>query len=86
MTDKPDVFEEVKLPLTERSSRAVALGTQLTGLSRTDFINQAVQVRAYIAHVLGTGGEIAVRQVRGEPWQALHFSVGDDEIGRMLGE
>lgn len=91
MTDKPDVFEEVKLLLTERSSRSVTLGTELTGLSAGDFINQAVQVRAYIAHVLDTGGSLYTRKSPDAEYEPLHFTAGDDtpatdEIGNLLGD
>lgn len=56
-----DGFERVTVNLTGRASRALELATQLTGDTKTDTINRALQVYAYIEQVMVRGGSVYVR-------------------------
>lgn len=55
-------LERVTVNLTPRSARALELATQLTGDSKTDAINRAIQVYAYLEHVTSEGGSVHVRE------------------------
>jgi len=55
-------LERVTVNLTSRSSRALDEAVQLTGDSKTDSINRAIQIYAYIQQVLQSGGSIHVRE------------------------
>jgi hypothetical protein len=55
-------LERVTVNLTSRSSRALDEAVQLTGDSKTDSLNRAIQIYAYIERVLQSGGSIHVRE------------------------
>jgi hypothetical protein len=55
-------LERVTVNLTPRSSKALEEVVQLTGDSKTDTINRAIQIYAYIEGVLHSGGSISVRE------------------------
>lgn len=55
-------LERVTVNLTPRSARALELATELTGDSKTDAINRAIQVYAYLEHVTSEGGSVHVRE------------------------
>lgn len=64
MTTKTDktstALERVTVNLTPRSSRALNDTVERTGDSKTDTINRAVQVYAYLEEVLQRGGQVLV--------------------------
>jgi hypothetical protein len=55
-------LERVTVNITGRSSRALDLLTQLTGDTKTDAINRALQVYAYMEQVAAHGGSVYVRE------------------------
>lgn len=55
-------LERVTANLTSRSSRALNLATDLTGDSKTDTVNRALQVYAYLMQITSQGGAIYVRE------------------------
>jgi hypothetical protein len=55
-------LERVTVNLTARSSHALDQVVQLTGDSKTDTLNRAIQVYAYIEQILQTGGSVHVRE------------------------
>jgi hypothetical protein len=54
-------LERVTVNLTPRSSRALDDTVALTGDSKTDTINRALQVYAYLEEVTHRGGDILIR-------------------------
>lgn len=52
----------VTVNLIPRAARALTLATEMTGDSRTDVINRAIQFYAYAEHVISQGGEMLVRE------------------------
>jgi hypothetical protein len=65
-------LERVTVNLTARASTALELVTKLTGDSKTDTINRALQVYALIEQVTAKGGSIYIREA------------GDSELERVL--
>lgn len=55
-------LERVTVNLTARASRALQKLSQLTGDSKTDSINRAIQVYAYLEEITSSGGAIYVRE------------------------
>ncbi len=55
-------LERVTVNLTPRSARALELATQLTGDTKTDTINRALQIYAFLEQVTATGGSIYARE------------------------
>jgi hypothetical protein len=55
-------LERVTVNLTSRSSRALELATSLTGDSKTDTVNQALLVYAYLREIISKGGSIYARE------------------------
>jgi hypothetical protein len=55
-------LERVTVNLTSRSSRALELVAELTGDSKTDTINRALQVYAYLEQVTLDGGALYLRE------------------------
>jgi hypothetical protein len=66
-------LERVTVNLTQRSARALELATQLTGDSKTDTINRAMQVYAYLEHVLSNGGSVHVQESADSELERLKF-------------
>jgi hypothetical protein len=61
-------LERVTVNLTVRASRALDQAAQITGDSKTDTINRALQIYAYLEQVTDSGGAIYVRESPdGEP-------------------
>lgn len=61
-------LERVTVNLTARASRALEQAAQITGDTKTDTINRALQVYAYLEQVTQDGGAIYVREsADGEP-------------------
>lgn len=48
--------------LIPRANRSLILATEITGDSKTDTVNRALQVYAYLEHVASRGGEILIRE------------------------
>lgn len=60
--------------LVPRASRALAQVMELTGDSKTDCVNRALPVYAYIERVLADGGRITVQETSdGEPMKLVIF-------------
>jgi hypothetical protein len=55
-------LERVTVNLTPRSSAALALAAELTQDSKTDTINRALQVYAYLMHTVKENGKIMTEQ------------------------
>ncbi|WP_253669635.1 hypothetical protein [Streptoalloteichus tenebrarius] len=55
-------LERVTVNLTPRSSKALEQTVDLTGDSKTDTINRALQVYAFLEEIMQAGGSIYVRQ------------------------
>jgi hypothetical protein len=67
------VLERVTVNLTPRSARALELATQLTGDSKTDVINRAIQVYAYLEHVSSNGGSVHTQKAEDSEPEVLKF-------------
>lgn len=57
--------EQVTVNVTGRASRALDLATELTDDTRTDTVNRALQVYAYLEQVTARGGTVYVREAAG---------------------
>jgi hypothetical protein len=55
-------LERVTVNLIARASQALQNASDLTGDSKTDTINRAIQVYAYLEEVISRGGAIYVRE------------------------
>ena len=66
-------LERVTVNLTPRSARALELATQLTGDSKTDTINRAIQVYAYLEHIISNGGSVHARESEESELERLKF-------------
>src|SRR5262249_53582147 len=64
-------LERVTVNLIARASRALQLVSDLTGDSKTDSINRALQVYAYLEEVTANGGAIYVRESSDSELQRL---------------
>lgn len=58
-------LERVTVNLIARASRALQRVSDLTGDSKTDSINRAIQVYAYLEEVGSRGGTIYIRESEG---------------------
>ncbi|MGW5768741.1 hypothetical protein ACWEVY_06295 [Streptomyces longwoodensis] len=54
-------LERVTVNLTSRASKALETAVELTGDSKTDSINRALNMYAYVEQVLHEGGSILVQ-------------------------
>lgn len=61
-TNSGGSLERVTVNFTARSSRALDEVVRLTGDSKTDSLNRAIQIYAYIEQVLQAGGSIYIRE------------------------
>ena len=66
-------LERVTVNLTSRSSRALELAAHLTGDTKTDTINRALQVYAYLEQVTPDGGAIYVRESAGSELRLVNI-------------
>jgi hypothetical protein len=64
-------LERVTVNLTGRASRALERAVELTGDTKTDSINRALTVYAYVEQVLRDGGSIIVQETPDGPQQKL---------------
>jgi len=66
-------LERVTVNLTPRSSAALELAVRLTGDTKTDTINRALQIYAFLEQVARNGGSLHVREAEGEELERLKF-------------
>jgi hypothetical protein len=55
-------LERITVNLTGRASRALEIATELTGDTKTDTVNRALQVYAYMEQITARGGSVYVRE------------------------
>jgi hypothetical protein len=55
-------LERITVNLTGRASRALDLATELTGDTKTDTVNRALQVYAYMEQITARGGSVYTRE------------------------
>jgi hypothetical protein len=55
-------LERLTVNLTSRSSSALEDAVELCGDTKTDTINRAIQIYAYLEQVIRNGGSVHVRQ------------------------
>jgi hypothetical protein len=67
------LFERITVNLTGRASRALELAAELTGDTRTDTVNRALQIYAYVEQVMAAGGSVRVRAAAGTELDLLKF-------------
>lgn len=76
-TDKPKHapggggLQRITVNLTARSSAALDLAVEVTGDTKTDTINRAIQIYAYLEEVIRAGGSIHVRESAGAELERL---------------
>jgi hypothetical protein len=66
-------LERVTVNLTPRSAAALELATEITGDSKTDAINRAIQIYAYLEHITSKGGTVHIRESEGSDLERLKF-------------
>jgi hypothetical protein len=66
-------LERVTVNLTGRSSRALDAATELTGDSKTDTINRALQIYAFLEQVMAGGGSVYARESPGGELELIKF-------------
>jgi hypothetical protein len=64
-------LERITVNLTPRSSSALELAVELSGDTKTDTINRAIQIYAYLEKVLRDGGSVHVREEDGAELERL---------------
>jgi hypothetical protein len=66
-------LERITVNLTPRSSSALELAVELSGDTKTDTINRAIQIYAYLEKVLQDGGSVHVREQDGSELERLRI-------------
>ncbi len=66
-------LERITVNLTPRSSCALEFAVDMTGDTKTDAINRAVQIYAWLEQVLEGGGSVHVRPAEGAALERLRF-------------
>lgn len=64
-------LERLTVNLAARASRALQRLTELTGDSKTDSINRALQVYAYLEEVGANGGDVYIRESKDSELQLV---------------
>ena len=64
-------LERVTVNLTARSSQALQVAVELTGDTKTDTINRALQIYAFLQQAIAQGGSIHVRESTGAEVERL---------------
>ncbi|MFF5115017.1 hypothetical protein [Streptosporangium sp. NPDC000509] len=72
-TPSRSTLERVTVNLTPRSSRALEEAVEITGDTKTDTINRALQVYSYLERVLQNGGNIYVQEAGQTDQERLRF-------------
>jgi hypothetical protein len=71
-TDSGGSLHRITVNLTPRAWEALGRAVKLTGDSKTDTLNRAVQVYAYLMNIIENDGDVFVRDA------------GHDELERLL--
>lgn len=66
-------LERITVNLTSRSSSALDLAVELTGDTKTDTINRAIQIYAYLEKVIRDGGSVHIRAEEGADLERLRI-------------
>jgi hypothetical protein len=66
-------LQRVTVNLTPRTAEALEEAVKLTGDTKTDTINRAIQVFAYLEKIIQSGGTIYVRDSGSNELERLHF-------------
>ena len=66
-------LERVTVNLVPRAQRALTRIAELTGDSKTDSINRALQVYELLEEVLENGGSVYLREQGHDDYQRLHI-------------
>lgn len=64
-------LERVTVNLMARASRALQQAVEITGYSKTDTINRALQVYAYLEEIDAKGGEVYIRESKDSELQLV---------------
>ncbi|MFG2078273.1 hypothetical protein [Nonomuraea maritima] len=59
-------YERLTVNLVQRGAEALVKASELTGHTKTDTVNRALQVYAYLEEVRAQGGEVLIRRTGGE--------------------
>ena len=60
--------ERVTVNLSARAARALQIATDLTGESKTDAINRALQIYAFLEKIADHGGAVYARETPDADW------------------
>lgn len=66
-------LERVTVNLTARASRALEHTVTLTGDSKTDVINRALQVYAHLEQIIHSGGGVYTKEAQSKELEKLMF-------------
>jgi hypothetical protein len=66
-------LERVSVNLTGRASQALKMAAELTGDTRTDTINRALQLYVYVEQIAARGGSVYARDAAGAELQLLRL-------------
>jgi hypothetical protein len=66
-------LERITVNLTSRSSSALELAVEMCGDTKTDTINRAIQIYAYLERVIRDGGSVHVREQDGAELERLRI-------------
>ncbi|MFI9561630.1 hypothetical protein [Nonomuraea endophytica] len=72
-TATPTKLERVTVNLTPRSSLALEEAVAITGDSKTDTINRALQVYSYLERIIRDGGKVLVQDAGHDEVERLKF-------------
>jgi hypothetical protein len=64
-------LERITVNLTGRASRALDLATELTGDTKTDTVNRALQIYAFMEQITANGGSVYVKEAAGAELERL---------------
>jgi len=64
-------LERITVNLTPKSSTALEIAVELTGDTKTDAINRAIQIYAFLEQVIREGGSVHVREKQGAELERL---------------
>jgi hypothetical protein len=72
----PEIFEKITVNLVERASRSLELAVSFTGYSKTDTVNRALQLYAYLEFERSIGNQILIRDA--ESGKLSRFVLSDN--------
>lgn len=73
MAEERQPLERVTVNLVPRSSKALQLAVDITGDTKTDTINRAIQMYAFLEETVRQGGSILVRDAPGGDVQIIRW-------------